>query len=468
LPLARLRRTADDLGLDLTIVTRDSATRIMAGQVGLRVQWRIKGGKRQVADRQETGSVPALASHLPSSHPQASSSTVHSPFPSGALAVVLLLLGLALANLILPHATVIVTPRTTRLETTVEIRADPDLTAVDVTGHRIPARRLEVTLDRQAQEPTSARMDVPETPAEGTVVFINQTESEVEIPPGTVVSTGDESAVAFRTLEAVKVPGPAGTTARVWVQAVEPGTRGHVPAHAISRLDPSLGLPVAVVNDQPTTGGTVRTVGVVTQEERDRIRDALFERTRQEALQAMQAQLWESEIPVKDSVEIRVVNESFSEPVGAVADTITLDLTLHVEATAVDFDQIRQLAEVILERQVPEGQIMIDGTRETEVGPVLGVEGDVVRVEGRASAVVRSEIRERDVKSVVRGRRVDEAVTLLGERFPLETAPIIDLSHGWSRRLPWLTLRIDVIIRNSLTIMGGNWFYETNHGPRRG
>ncbi|RME47603.1 MAG: hypothetical protein D6791_05500 [Chloroflexi bacterium] len=459
LALTLLRRTADDLGLNLTIVTRDSATRTVAGTVGLAVRWRLDGvehGKWEAREGKD-GTPSSL-----------SSSILHSPASSVALAVGLLLLGLAVAILILPHATVMVTPLTAPLEMTVEIVADPDLTALDVSGRRVPARRLEVTLDRQAREPTSARTDIPDKPARGTVVFVNQSEAEVVIPAGSIVSTSGASAVAFRTQETATVPGPAGTTARVPVVAVEPGLAGNVPAYTVTVLDPGLGLPVAVVNDRPMSGGTVRRVGLVTQEERDRVRDALLERTRQEALQALQAQVREEETLVDESVELQVMDESFLEQAEAVADVITVNLTVRASGVAVNLEQARRLAEEALRQQVPAGQSLIVDSVRAETGSVLGVEAGLVRLQARAIGLTQAQIEERDIRYAVRGRRVDEAAILLRERFPLASVPIIHVSRGWLGRVPWLPMRIDVVIQDDSTLVGERRTNEANYGIGRG
>ncbi|MFQ5854205.1 MAG: baseplate J/gp47 family protein [Anaerolineae bacterium] len=468
LPLTLLRRTADDLGLNLTVVTRDSATRVMAGNVGLRAQWRMEGGKkwkmedgkwkmgggeRKMENGQRFKSTPVPSPiHPPSSVLHSPSSILHSPFSFLALAVVLLVLGLTLAVVVLPHATVIVAPLTVPIETTVEIEADPGLTTVDISGRRIPARRLEVTLDRQAREPTSARTDVPDAPARGTVVFINQSETEVVIPTGAMIS-GSEG-VAFRTREAVTVKGPAGTTARVPVEAVKAGPEGNVPAYTINVLDPSLGLPVAAVNDRPMSGGTVRRVGIVTQEERDRVRDALLDHTRQAALQALKAQVREGETLIDDTLQFQVVGESFSEQAESVADVITVDLTVRAVGTAVNLDQARQLAEEVLRRGVPAEQVLVGGSLQSNVGRVLRDEGGGAHIQVGASATAQARIREGDIKDVVRGRPVDEAVILLRERFPLAAEPIIDVSRGWLGRIPWLSMRIDVVIWDDSTLIG--------------
>lgn len=465
LPLMLLRRTADDMGLNLTIVTRDSATRMMAGHVGLRTSWRLDGDWQAATyDRGKPVSSPTLRQS------SGQVSNLQSPILSWSslvLAVLLLALGLAVAMLVLPHATIVITPLTVPLETTVEIVADSSLTVVDVAGRRMPARRLDVTLDRELREPTSARIDVPDAPAHGTVVFVNQSEAEVVIPAGSMVGSGG-AGVLFRTQESTTVPAPAGTTARAAVEAVEPGIGGNLPAYTVTVLDPGLGLPVAVVNDQPMSGGTVRRVGLVTQEEHTRIRDALFERTRQEALQALQVQVRDGETLVDDSIDVRVIDESFSEEAQAVADVIAVRLKVRASGTAIQFDQARQVVEAVLRQQIPPDQMVLADTLVTEAGPVLGVEDELVKLRARATATARPRIVEHDIKNAVRGRPLAEASVLLQERFPLMAPPIIHLSRGWRSRLPWLPMRIDVVIRDDSTRIGGIGTDETDHGVGRG
>lgn len=473
LPLMLLRRTADDMGLNLTIVTHDSATRTMASHVGLRTSWRLDGDRRAATyDQGRPVASPALRPG-PSTSSGGTSGQVsnrQSPILSWSslvLAVLLLALGMAAAILVLPHATVVITPLTVPLETMVELVADPSLTVVDVAGRRMPARRLDVTLERELREPTSARIDVPDAPARGTVVFVNQSEAEVVIPAGSIVSSSG-AGVAFRTQESATVPPPAGTTARVAVEAVEPGIGGNLLAYSVTVLDPGLGLPVAVVNDQPMSGGTVRRVGLVTQEEHTRIRDTLVERTRQEALQALQVQVRDGETLVDDSIDVRVIDESFSEEAEAVADVIAVHLKVRASGTAVQFDQARQVVEEVLRQQIPPGQMVLADTLITEAGPVLGVEQELVRLRARATATARSRIAEHDIKNTVRGRPLAEASLLLQERFPLTAPPIIHLSRGWRSRLPLLPMRIDVVIRDDSTRIGGIGTDETDHGLGRG
>jgi hypothetical protein len=117
--------------------------------------------------------------------------------------------------------------------------------------------------------------------------------------------------MSFRILDDVVLSGPAGTTTRVAVEADEPGPAGNVPAYSVIALDPRLALAVAVVNDQPMTGGSVRRVGTVTPAERDQLRDALLQQVQDEAQPNLLAELGQGEALVRGSLAIEVLDESF-------------------------------------------------------------------------------------------------------------------------------------------------------------
>ncbi len=94
------------------------------------------------------------------------------------------------------------------------------------------------------------------TKATGTVTFSRSTPagSDITIPAGTRVATGDES-VVFRTTQVATLA--AGTTSvDVPIEAVEAGSTGNVAANTITKIvDPISGIE-AVNNTNPTTGGS--------------------------------------------------------------------------------------------------------------------------------------------------------------------------------------------------------------------
>ena len=436
--LAVLARRARARGLDLTLVTHDGTVRVLARQVGLPVRWSLpRSVRRAVAE--------APAGRGPGGTATVVQPSLVGPWARLLAAFVLLALGLALVFLLLPHATVVVPLASQPLEVTLELFADPRIGAPDAATGRVPARRVEVTLQRRVEQPTQVRESIPDRAARGMVSFQNQSETAVTIPAGTVVSTSTAPPIRFRTLNSVRLPPRAGSTVQVLIRAEEPGPEGNVPAFAIDTLDPRLGVAVAVVNERPTEGGTTREIGIVTAEERARVRDALLAQLRREALDVLETQLQPGENLVADTAQVRVIEERYGQEIGAQSDVIEVELTIRATALAVAMAQAQELATSVLRDRVPTDYALDDDTLQARVMAVAA-EGDGVRLQVTASATAWAEVTKRDVRNAVRGQRADEAIAILEREFELADRPEIRASRLWLGRMPWLPLRIDVIL----------------------
>lgn len=436
--LAVLARRARARGLELVLVTRDGPTRALAHQVGLPVRWTLPRG---VSSTQVGGAVvEALAS-----------------WGRWLTAFLLLAVGVALGLALLPHATVELVPASQPMNATLDVVADPQVEAPDAERLRVPARRVEVTLQRSVEEPTQAHKSVPDLPARGVVRFMNQSDTAVTIPAGSVVFPSSNPDLRFLTLNSVRLPARAGSRVSTPIRALEPGPEGNLPAFAIDTLDPALGLAVAVVNERPTEGGTARKVGIVTAEERARVRDALLSQLRQQALDVLATQLQPDEELLTETAHVRVVEERYDQEIGVESDVIGVQITIQATALAVAMGRARDLAVSVLRSRVPAGYAVEDESIQVEVQPLAagdqevtesaGAIPDTVRLRVRATAVAQAQLNRDAVRRAVLGRPLEEVRGILEREFALAAPPTIRASQTWLGRMPWLPLRIDVVIR---------------------
>lgn len=171
-----------------------------------------------------------------------------------------LVLGTA-AFTLLPNAEIVVVPASDTVgPLELNVTAQSGVTNPDPANLLVPAIRF--TFDVEASESFPATgVNVSETAATGTVTFENcDTSDGVGIPKGSIVSTS--SGVDFRTLGSVSLkkarlfPRQC-DGANVDVEAVQAGPDANVAAGQINRIpdgfDPDT---LAVLNEQPTTGGT--------------------------------------------------------------------------------------------------------------------------------------------------------------------------------------------------------------------
>jgi hypothetical protein len=212
--------------------------------------------------------------------------------PLLAVGLLLALVGVAVYGLytFLPTATITVRPHLASVgPVTGVVVADPRVAVVDSGEGVIPAQLIQLPLSASDEFPASGAR-VTTIRAAGTVRFRSEnTVTEVAIPAGTRVATGND--IAFDTTAEVVVPRAVfgtGTPGRVDapVRAVRAGPRGNVTAGSITVVSPSLAEQlVFVTNPQPTSGGDRRTTTIVTAEDYgaavDQLRGQLVQRLEQ-------------------------------------------------------------------------------------------------------------------------------------------------------------------------------------------
>jgi hypothetical protein len=252
LDLALLRRQADELRLELGLVTTDGRVRghakalgfpvfttIRAAETGRRGWWRgrrryERAGKPVRLDESDRREVKRRITPRPT----------WQRWLLRYAAILLFFVTLAVffvaSAYAIPGATIVLKPAVQTVQATKQIVADPRLESVNFSGASVPGRTLVVVEEWQASVETTGTVEVPDAPARGTVVFVNEIAQAVTVPAGTRVSTSNDSRIIFQTLSSVEVPGVVGGTAEVDVVSVEPGSAGNVAANLINRVQGAL------------------------------------------------------------------------------------------------------------------------------------------------------------------------------------------------------------------------------------
>lgn len=137
--------------------------------------------------------------------------------------------------------------------------------------------------------------------------------------------------------------------------ALEPGTKGNVPAQSISRFESDSLRNLTVINEQPTTGGTDATAKVASAEDRSRLKEALFQRAQSLALSELQVRVRQSESLIPHSMQVRIEREDYDRNLDEEADK--LKGTISVVATALSFSNadMNTLVEKQWKASIPKG-----------------------------------------------------------------------------------------------------------------
>ena len=445
-----LRRYASSLALDLALVTRDSRTRQLAKEEGIAVLSSIKRGQRgrwrSGRPRRSSAQHAAAArvDGLRSGRGDMGYGDVAIVWAGRVLGVLLfvflLLVVFGLAALLVPEAKVTLVPYQEVVEATLQLRADPDVEKPSLSDLTIPARILEAEVEQTGEIATVSKRDAPDAPAIGTITFINQTATPVEILPGGVVRTATGTTVRFRTVTTATLGAAVGATAEAEIEAVAPGPVGNVDRATITEVEtPGLRGKVRVINEQPTQGGGVRQVGVVTRADMDRLKAQLLQQLQQRAYVELQRQLGEQEFLPPESMTTEIMAEVYDQFLDAEADVLKLQMRILTTGTAVDRANANLLAYEALKERIPDTyelqseQITFRLDEEN-----VQMEGRAVLVDATASAPLIVEIDRGEVRSAVAGRKVDEASQVLSESLALNAPPVVEVLPEWIKRWEWL------------------------------
>jgi len=206
------------------------------------------------------------------------------------LVIILLILGASLGLLYyqMPKATISVTPQVLQLSEDLVFEFS-QLAGVDL-------KKASIMLTRKTA--ATGRQQIGITKAKGVITLVNQNDTNVTVPKGTVVQTG--SGISFVTVKDVEVPAlttnyfmdvPIGLIAgqaEVEIEAVELGSSGNVAAGRITTIK---GFDLNVRNPDPTNGGDDAILHIASEDDLVRVKNLVKQDAPKLALDALFQQI---------------------------------------------------------------------------------------------------------------------------------------------------------------------------------
>lgn len=449
-----VKRKAQDKAINLVLVVRDPEIRTLAKEVGLSVTSSVAKGhhlhlkKRSKRPPREQKAPPAETTRRSSAQVR----LAKQPSAVSRAITMLVVLGVLTAMaggfvlMVIPEATVTLSPATEPVEARIEITAVPDLQAIDYETGQVPARVLNVEMETSGSTPATGKRDIADAHAEGSVVFSNKTDQPVKVPKGTIVRSTAGTPVQFYTVADTELEGRRTAYRSVPIIAAEAGPNGNVRASTINVVEGALALQVDVINVQGTSGGGLKQVSEVTSEDMARVKNALMQRIQQEAMARLQALIEGNEFIPADTVKVDIASERYDQSAGAVADVLNLTLKVVAQAAVVGGEDANTLARRMLESMVPEGYVLYPESITYYPPEGLQVEGLAARFMMRASGLAWANISEAEVLNNILGKPESEALTFLSERWEYSQPPRLEVKPEWLGRVPWMPYRVALTI----------------------
>lgn len=369
-------------------------------------------------------------------------------------------LAVAIGYVVLPSATITLTPAQRRVEALTDIVVSPQAIGIDIENRIIPSSPLSIQIDDSGTIETTGIQTLEDATAAGSVVFINRAENPVTIPAGTVVTTSAGTPIQFRTTEEGTLAGGVGLQVEVPIEALQAssGNAGNVDSGMINTVIGPVAESVTVRNIAATVGGATRSQKVVSEADKANLLAIVKQQLQTRAYVELQAKLTASQCIILDSIRIGEERDdwkTYSAEAGQVADTLSLTMKAVVDAMVVDEQFAQQVVLAQLSKQVEAGQSIKPETISYDLGCDSGNQFDAnsgqTTFQMSGSAVVVTQVTPEQVRQQVAGRSVSEATALLTTDLALQQGftPQISIWPEGFPNLPLLPFRIAIQLQDA-------------------
>jgi Baseplate J-like protein len=454
LELNLVKRHANTLGAQLALVSQSSEARLIAQEIGIPVfnslrlaqdsHWRM--GKPKNLDLQliETHTRREYLGKL--IHSQSISWLKHPTTRLICFGISVLALFI-LAIFILPSAKLELTPTTDTQSIILSITTDPSQKTINLSTGSLPVYTQEVVVEGRDSLKTTGTVIIPDQAAIAGLRFTNSSNQKIDIPVGTVVTTLGSDPIRYITSHNNSITVEPGESVTLSAHAILPGASGNLPANSLVAIEGDLGLELTVINPSATYGGSDAPVPAPNNQDLRVLRERLHENLAKAALAEIQSKLPSEDMIISPSVKIiETLEEKYTPGVGEPGKKLDLAMRLMFQIQVVSGEVLRSLVIPIMDANLSSRYTSIPDTLELKslTTPTLGEDGKT-QWSLQAQRKVQSVIAANQVVDKVKGLSIPLAIEILNDTFTLNGQTQITLKPRWWPRLPFLSMRIEVI-----------------------
>ncbi|MBE3560431.1 MAG: protein kinase, partial [Ktedonobacteraceae bacterium] len=246
-----------------------------------------------------------------------------------------------------PVATVYITLQSRTLQDKYLLTASPQVKEANLVSHTIPDRLLQQSANSSATVQASGTKQIAGVQARGSVVFFNGGDTAVTVPSGQILTTS--AGVRIQIVQSVNVPASRdGGRASAQAIAVQSGTAGNIPAHALD--GPCCNNTLTVRNVAPFSGGVdPQTVQIVTQADLESAQKSQVQKLEQQLAQQFQKMLQKDEVIVGSPVY--KVTTTADRQAGDQAERVQVSVRVEGSVSAYDRTLATRTASQLLRAQ---------------------------------------------------------------------------------------------------------------------
>lgn len=454
LDLNLVKRHASMMGTQIALVTHNSEVRFYARQIGIPVfdsprraqatNWRDT--RRLNLNLQRNPKQSTLESLQKSIRPQTTAWLEHPATRILCFGFSVLAL-FTLAIYILPSSKIMLSPQVEIQSMRFNLSADPSITIINFSTGCLPTYSQNVIVEGHDLTTVTGSTTIPDEPATGSLRFANISDQKISIPAGTIVSTLDDDPVRFIISSIIDLSVNPHQSVVLAARAIKPGSSGNLLPNHLVAIEGDLGLNLTVTNPFATYGGTDVSVPSPSAQDLRLLNDRLRSKLKQIALTQIQSILPDADTLISPTLSIMETLEETSIPsIGEPGNQLELSLRLRVQSQVVSGEVLHSLVTPIMDSNTPTGYLPLQNTLEiTRISnPTLGEDGNAYWAIN-AARKLQVDIPAKRVVDIIKGVTVAQALERLSASLPLTKQAEIVLTPYWWPRLPFLTMRMDVV-----------------------
>ncbi len=449
--LVLLARHSASLGAQLALVTSDPEVKANAHSLGISVFKDPQDAQRSRWDRPYHWRRRITRSSNPLPELEAKRLAARPTYPAllgkpvvrllffsvGVLAV------LAVMVVLLPGATVTITPQVESQTLEVKVQASPAISQINLSG-LLPVLTEQIVVEGRDQMAATGQTSLPAAPATGEVVFRNLTSEPVNIPKGTIVRTLSAEPIRFATTRSGQLAAGADARLTLPVRALVPGAASNLGSGRLTAVEGMLGLDIEVSNANPLRGGTNQIITTPSEGDQRALYERLLASLTATAKEEFETHRAAGDLLLSpDPVVSEILEQEYFPAAGTPTDTLDLQLRVAFDFYTVPSAMLEEFSRTVLDANLPEG---------------FAPSGDAIQIDHLTSPVLAADqAREWKIRLtrpiqrlpvtqlaalMVNGLRPEEAGILLKETLKLDVQPDIQLIPSWWPRLPYLPFRI--------------------------
>lgn len=286
----------------------------------------------------------------------------------------------------------------------------------DASKNIIAAQFVEVTENGSVSTSATGKKDIG-TEAKGTVTMFNNGDGSVTFSKGTIITSSNN--LKFTLDKDILVASPSGDasnpspgTANVTVTASDIGTQHNLPSNTKFTVGSSSLAIYAAKNDNPFSGGTKKSITVVSKEDITELENELIKNLEEKAKENVAKKISENSTLLPIFVSKTLSNKNFDKKEGDEASQVTLKADVTYASISYSKSDIVSFTKEALRGDIGD-LVLNENDISTSVKEIKDTKDDEVSTSLEIKGLLSPKIDQQDLAKQISGKNITKAQNIL-------------------------------------------------------